>query len=229
MEIEKARRSPDFLHESEDDFTGPFHPADESIYTRASNVYHPHNRDQQTSSSSMRGYQQRSVQPPTIGSEAQPSLAPIGQDYIDPSKLREGGLSVKEWYAIHDPSKPVPVEPRLDLGNQEEALLYRNSGQQQHQHSGYQRQLPATGVSVGDSVLISFLAPEVPEINYDPTPQAPASGSRLSFSKDDKEPMSSFEPTSRLLAPHITKYSNADHILKAPPEYTNPSSSVLDR
>lgn len=62
MEIEKAYGSPDFLDESEDDFPGPIHPADDSIFAWASDVYHPHNRDQQTSSSSMRVDQQRSVQ-----------------------------------------------------------------------------------------------------------------------------------------------------------------------
>lgn len=125
----------DFFDEYENNSTGPFHASNEYIDVWDSKVYHPHDYDQQTSNSSMDNNRQL-AQSPTMGFEARPSLAPIEHDDTNPSKPQEGGLSVKEWYAIHNTSKPVPVESRHERDkdtprNQDEARKFWNPGQPQ--------------------------------------------------------------------------------------------------
>lgn len=126
-------------------------------------------------------------------------------------------------------SKPIPLEPWLERDrdtltnpDEERESFDWNPGQQQYQHSGYQ----PTEARLGDSVLMSYLGADAPHINDALTPQVPASESLLWVSEDDEESIYRYETTSRLPNPHITKYTNADNILKAPPEYRNPSPIV---
>lgn len=152
----------DFFDEYGNDSTGPFHPSKEYIDVWDSEVYNPHDHDQQTSSSSMMDYNRQLAQSPTMGFEAQPSLAPIEHHDTNPIKPQEGVFSVKEWDAIHDTSKPVPVESRHERAR--DTLRKQDEGQQQFQYLEHQTQLPGSPRGVLFSNLIANPGPDAPHI-----------------------------------------------------------------
>jgi hypothetical protein len=98
-----------------------------------------------------------------------------------------------------------------------------DSGQMQYQHVEYKRQAPETQIRYGDSVLMSYVGPDIPSINDDSTLQGLATEPRQYEPKRSKISLSEC----RAPVPTIDVHADADSVLidfgtmsrKSPPPF----------